>query len=105
EARKRVLERFAGLFERQVRMYQFVDSISDLVRATHAEIFGYLCESMSDIDSLEIPGNDKVRLNAITRQMRERFARLDSTLAILLAERVKQRRSEERRVGKGCRWR
>src|SRR5690606_27161015 len=91
EARKRVLERFAGLFERQVRMYQFVDSISDLVRATHAEIFGYLCESMSDIDSLEIPGNDKVRLNAITRQMMERFARLDSTLAILLAERVKQR--------------
>lgn len=91
DARKLVLERFAGLFERQVRMYQFVDSISDLVRATHAEISACLRETMCNIDALRIDGGEKSQLNGMAAKMMERFERLDKTLGLLLRERLKLR--------------
>lgn len=91
QARKQVLERFAGLFERQVRMYQFVDSMSDLVRATHTEILESLQESMRGVDALAVPHAQKDQINGITQKILDRFGRLDKTLEILLGERMKQR--------------
>lgn len=91
QTRKLVLERFAGLFERQVRMYQFVDSISDLVRATHTEISACLQESMRNIESLNVESDEKSHLNETALKMMERFDRLDRTLKILLQERLKLR--------------
>jgi diguanylate cyclase (GGDEF)-like protein len=91
QARKLVLERFAGLFERQVRMYQFVDSISDLVRATHAEIATCLQDTMRNVELLKVEDDEKNHLNDTARKMMERFDRLDRTLKILLHERLKLR--------------
>ena len=94
QVHKRVLERFAGLFERQTRMYRFVDSISDLVRATHVEVVECLHDSMSQIEQLQLKNAERTTLNAMLNKMVTRFDRLDATLAILLRERVKQHQTD-----------
>lgn len=95
EARKRVLERFATLFERQVRMYQYVDSISDLVQAMHKEVFGYLRESMGKIQLFHLLDNERDEVNRMLGEMALRFYRLDKTLALLLRERSKQHHTDD----------
>jgi len=95
QARKRVLERFAILFERQVRMYQYVDSIGDLVRAMHLEVFGYLQESMRKIQIFHLLEEERAEINRMLGEMALRFSRLDKTLALLLRERSKQRHADD----------
>lgn len=92
---KRILERFAGLFERQIRMYRFIDSVSDLVRATHDDVVANLNESLQQIEQLRLKQREQTSINAILKNMVARFDRLDSTLALLLREHAKQYRSDD----------
>ena len=84
---KQVLERFARLFERQVRMHQFADSINALVASTHDEILDVLQDSMRNIDALPLRQRERDRVNAVLDQTRTRCHRLEQALELLLGER------------------
>ena len=92
---KRVLERFASLFERQVRMYRFVDSIADLVHVTHREIAQHLRKSIEQIDRIPMQSDDRAALTTLLDAMVPRFDRLDATLSLLLREGTNQRKADD----------
>lgn len=84
---KQVLERFARLFERQVRMHQFADSINALVASTHDEILDVLQTSIRDIEALPLGPRERDWINAVLDRTRTHCHRLERALELLLGER------------------
>ncbi len=92
---KRVLERFALLFERQTRMYRYLNSISDLVRTTHEEVGQCLLDSLQHIGDSRLEATERVAISTLLNNNVARLKRLDATLALLLREHIKQQKHDD----------
>ncbi len=89
DIRNQVLEHFARLFERQVRMHQFADSINALVESVHGEIIDGVEQSMQHVDELPLPAEARGDIDRLLGDMRRRCDQLERTLNLLLGERAR----------------
>jgi diguanylate cyclase (GGDEF)-like protein len=93
EMRKRIVARFAGIFERQVRARQYAEGINELVQSTHAEVMQLLQQSVNRLADSELDDVEKLHIGAGLDAAVARFSRLDATLDLLLSDQLCQWRS------------
>lgn len=93
EMRKRIVARFAGIFERQVRARQYAEGINELVQSTHTEVMELLQQSVHRLAASELDTAGKQRIGAGLHAAVARFSRLDATLDLLLSDQLHQWRS------------
>ncbi|MGE5471771.1 MAG: putative bifunctional diguanylate cyclase/phosphodiesterase [Bacteroidota bacterium] len=90
EMRRDVLQRFASLFEEQVRSNRFTESIGDLVKRIHGELLAGLQTSIQEVEKLDLDASERQRLSARLGSVGARCQRLDATLDLLLRERQRR---------------
>lgn len=90
EARQFIVERVAGLLEHQLRADLFAANISELVRSVNGELSSSLSRSIELIDRSALPTDEKKSIENRLESAAKRFDRLESTLALLIAERQRQ---------------
>ena len=94
--RQRVLERFAALFESQMRTRRFASSITELTRDTQAELLGSLRESITRIADLKLDSRAQDGIVAGLERAVARCERFDQTHSMLVEERRRQWLSNSR---------
>lgn len=94
--RQRVLERFAALFESQMRTRRFASSITELTRDTQAELLGSLRESITRIADLKLDSRAQDGIVAGLERAVARCERFDQTHSLLVEERRRQWLSNSR---------
>ena len=94
--RQRVLERFAALFESQMRTRRFASSITELTRDTQAELLGSLRESITRIADLKLDSRAQDGIVAGLQRAVARCERFDQTHSLLVEERRRQWLSNSR---------
>ena len=88
--RRNILERFASLFEEQVRINHFTDSISQLAKRIHGGLIEGLHTSIQEVEKLDLDVDERQRLSARLSTLGARCKRLDATLELLLRERQRR---------------
>jgi len=88
--RRNILERFASLFEEQVRINHFTDSISQLAKQIHGGLIEGLRTSIEEVEKLDLDADERQRLTARLSTLGARCKRLDATLDLLLRERQRR---------------
>ncbi|MFZ2267732.1 MAG: bifunctional diguanylate cyclase/phosphodiesterase [Azonexus sp.] len=88
--RRNILERFASLFEEQVRINHFTDSISQLAKQIHGGLIEGLRTSIQEVEKLDLNADQRQHLAARLNTLGARCKRLDATLDLLLRERQRR---------------
>ena len=91
--RKKIIARFAGIFEREVRARHYAHGVNELVRSTHREVMQLLQKSFVDLQASQLNSDEKNIIGQSLVGAIERFDRLDSTLELLLDGRLRNSHS------------
>jgi len=88
--RHQVLERFAALYESQMRTRLFASSVTDLTRDAHRQLLAGLQHSIERVDVAQVSPLEREEITSGLKEAVARCTSLERTLELLLEERRRQ---------------